>query len=221
MYPVGGPADTSLPQRRALRPEKPSSRNRQTTRCCASGTNHETERTRHFAVLPLLAASLITAKAPATPSPLNLACPTAVRQQLDGLYRWQVQRMDQPAGPTTTLSSQRERFTPELFSLLMKARQLTPMRDGRFLDFDVFSNTQVRTFGAMVTGCSATRSNSIHAGVEVQVGLRNRASETPRRLEYDLKRDSTGEWRIDAITYRDEPGFQLRSFLDKLLKPTP
>ena len=172
-------------------------------------------------MFPLLAASLITAQAAATPSPLNLTCPTAVRQQLDGLYRWQVQRMDQPAGPTSTLSSQRERFTPELFHLLMQARQLSPTRDGRFLDFDVFSNTQVRTFGAVVTGCSAARGNSIHAAVEVQVGLRHRASETPRRLEYNLQRDSTGQWRIDAITYRDEPVFQLRTFLDKLLNPTP
>ena len=92
-------------------------------------------------MLPLLAASLITAEAPATPSPLNLACPKAVRQQLDGLYNWQVQRMDQPDGATSTLSSQRERFTPALFILLAKAQQLSPTRDGRFLDFDVFSNT--------------------------------------------------------------------------------
>jgi len=171
-------------------------------------------------VLPLLAASLITAEMPATPSPLNLPCPTGVRRQLDGLYRWQVQRMDQPNGPTSTLSSQRERFTPELFILLMKARQLTPTRDGRFLDFDVFSNTQVRTFGAVVAGCSAARGNSIDAAVEVQVGLRHRASEPPRRLEYELKRDSTGQWRIDEITYRDEPVFQLTPFLNKLLNPT-
>ena len=172
-------------------------------------------------MFPLLAASLITAEAPATPVPLNLACPTAVRQQLDGLYRWQVQRMDQPDGAASTLSSQRERFTPELFLLLIEARQLTPTKDGRFLDFDVFSNTQALTFGALVAGCSAVRRNSIHAAVEVQVGLRHRASEPPRRLEYELKLDSTGQWRIDAITYRDEPMFQLRNFLDQLLNPTP
>ena len=217
MYPVGGPADTSLPQRHVLRPESLFS----ITHCCGLGSIHETEKTRHLAVHSLLAASLIAVQAPATKAPLNLACSTAVRQQLDGLYRWQVQRMNQPDGPTATLSSQRERFTTELFILLMKARQLTPTRDGRFLDFDVFSNTQVRTFGAVVTGCNAARDNSIRAAVEVQVGLRNRASETPRRLEYDLKRDSTGQWRIDAITYRDEPVFQLRPFLDKLLNPSP
>ena len=180
-------------------------------------------------MFPLLAASLITAEAPATPVPLNLACPTAVRQQLDGLYRWQVQRMDQPDGAASTLSSQRERFTPELFLLLIEARQLTPTKDGRFLDFDVFSNTQALTFGALVAGCSAVRRNSIHAAVEVQVGLRHRASESPRRLEYNLQSDSTGQrrgewrgqWRIDAITYRDEPVFQLRTFLNKLLNRTP
>ena len=129
--------------------------------------------------------------------------------------------MEQPNRPTSTLSSQRERFTPELFSLLMQARQLTPTRDGRFLDFDVFSNTQVWTFGAVVAGCSAARGNSIDAAVEVEVGLRHRASDPPRQLEYKLERDSTGQWRIDAITYRDEPVFQLRTFLNKLLNRTP
>ena len=152
---------------------------------------------------------------------MNLACPTGVRQQLDGLYRWQVQRMNQPDGPTATLSSQRDRFTPELFNLMMEARQLTPTRDGRYLDFDVFSNTQVRTFEAVVTGCNTAQGNSIEAAVEVQVGMRNRASDTPRRLEYALKRDSTGQWRIDEITYRDEPVFQLSTFLEKLVTPTP
>ena len=98
---------------------------------------------------------------------MNLACPTGVRQQLDGLYRWQVQRMNQPDGPTATLSSQRDRFTPELFNLLMEAWQLTPTTDGRYLDFDVFSNTQVRTFEAVVTGCNTAQGNGIEAAVEV------------------------------------------------------
>ncbi|MEB3246868.1 MAG: hypothetical protein VKJ63_03290 [Synechococcus sp.] len=101
---------------------------------------------------PLLAASLIALEAPATPAPLDLACPDGVKQQLDGLYRWQVQRMDQPDALAAALSSQLDRFTPELFKLLLQARQLSPTRDGRYLDFDVFSDTQVRTFGAVVSG---------------------------------------------------------------------
>ena len=179
----------------------------------------ETASSRRLAMFPVLASSLIAAEAYATQPRLNLACPTGAIQQLDELYRWQVQRMDQTDATAATLSSQRDRFTPGLFSLLMEARQLTPTRDGRFLDFDVFSNTQVRTFGAVVTGCSAAQKNILHAGVEVHVGLRNRASETPRRLEYELKRDSTGQWRIDDITYRNEPVFQLKPFLETLVNP--
>ena len=186
---------------------------------CASCTNPETESSRILAVLPVLAASLITAASPATQPPLNLACPTGVLQQLDELYHWQVQRMDHPDAPTATLSSQRDRFTPELFTLLMEARQLTPTKDGRFLDFDVFSNTQVRTFSAVITGCSAAEKNSILAAVEVQAGLRKTPSATPRRLEYELKRDSTGHWRIDDITYRNEPVFELKPFLETLVNP--
>ena len=109
---------------------------------------------------------------------MNLACPDEVRQQLDGLYEWQVQRMDQPNNTSTSLSSQSERFSPRLFSLLTQARQLTPSKDGRYLDFDVFSNTQVRTFSAVITGCSAAQKNSILAAVEVQAGLRKTPSAT-------------------------------------------
>ena len=171
-------------------------------------------------MLPLLASNLIAVQEPATPPPMNLACPDEVRHQLDGLYQWQVQRMDQPNSPAASLSSQSERFSPRLFSLLTQARQLTPSKDGRYLDFDVFSNTQVRTFSAVITGCSAAQKNSILAAVEVQAGLRKTPSATPRRLEYELKRDCTGQWKITEITYRNERVFHLKTYLEKLVNPT-
>ena len=152
---------------------------------------------------------------------MNLVCPDEVQQQLDGLYQWQVQRMDQPNSPAAAISSQSERFSPHLFSLLTQAWELTPSKDGRYLDFDVFSNTQVRTFSAVITGCSAAQGNNILAAVEVQAGLRKRPSETPRRLEYELKRDCTGQWKIVEITYRNERVFHLRPYLEKLVNPTP
>ena len=172
-------------------------------------------------MLSLLAASLIAMEAPATPASKLLVCPEGVRHQLDELYRWQVWRMDQPNSPETALSSQRDRFTPTLFNLLLQARELTPTRDGRFLDFDVFSNTQVRTFSAVVVGCSDARQNTIQARVNVQAGLRNRASASPRRLLYTLNRDSNGIWRISEITYLDGQRFQLKPYLQKLLQPPP
>ena len=167
-------------------------------------------------MLPLLTASLIAMAVPAA----DAACPQGVINQLDGLYRWQVQRMDADEDPVKALSSQRQRFTPSLFELLLQARQLTPVRDGRYLDFDVFSNTQVATYGARVTGCTAEKANSIKAEVAVNVGLRGRSSGSPRRLLYELNNNGEGSWHINNITYLDGEVFELRPFLQKLIQPT-
>ena len=168
-------------------------------------------------MLSLLATSLVATVVTASDGP----CPRGVIDQLDGLYRWQVQRMEQRGDAVKALATQRQRFTPSLFELLMEARQLTPSRDGRYLDFDVFSNTQVSTFGARVTGCSAEIENSIQATVDVQAGLRGRSGEPPRKLLYELNQDSTGNWRINEITYLNERAFQLKPFLQQLIKSMP
>jgi hypothetical protein len=166
-------------------------------------------------LLPLLT-SLIAMAIPAKSGP----CPAGVVNQLDGLYRWQVQRMEKRIDPVKDLSSQRQRFTPSLFKLLIEARALTPVRDGRYLDFDVFSNTQSETLGAQVKSCSAGKRNSLKAEVEVEVGLRGRSSGIPRRLQYEMNQDSKGSWRINDITYGDEQSFKLRPFLKELLNPS-
>ena len=168
-------------------------------------------------MLSLLATSLVATVVTASDGP----CPRGVIDQLDGLYRWQVQRMEQRGDAVKALATQRQRFTPSLFELLMEARQLTPSRDGRYLEFDVFSNTQVSTFGARVTGCSAEIENSIQATVDVQAGLRGRSGEPPRKLLYELNQDSTGNWRINEITYLNERVFQLKPFLQQLIKSMP
>ena len=168
-------------------------------------------------MLSLLATSLIAVAVPAT----DRACPKGVIAQIDGLYQWHVKPFDGNEDPDKAFSSQRQRFTPSLFKLLLEARQLTPTRDGRYLDFDVFSNTQVATFGAKVSGCSAEKGNSIEARVDVTAGLTGRPSGTPRRLLYELNRDGKGNWRINNITYLDGKVFQLRPFLQELLQPTP
>ena len=143
------------------------------------------------------------------------ACPAAVSQQLDGLYRWQIER--QNSHSPQNLSSQRQRFTPELYQQLQQGFALTPMRDGRFVDFDVFSGTQVTTFGATVSGCSWLKAGSVNAQVAVDTGLGGRSSGRPQQLEYRMvQRD--GRWRIADIHYPGEPGFSLSSFLNSLLK---
>ena len=165
-------------------------------------------------MLTLLATSMIAIAVPA----IDGACPKGVIDQLDGLYHWQVKRMDSNKDPAKALFSQRQRFTPSLFELLMEARQLRPTRDGRYLDFDVFSGTQVLTFGAKIKGCSARETDSIQAKVDVQAGLRGRSGEPPRKLLYELNRDNTGSWRINDITYLNGEIFELRPFLLKLTK---
>ena len=190
-------------------------------RAASTRTSRKTESRGIHTVLPLLAASLMAVEVPRADSKLNLECPNGVHQQLDGLYRWQVQRMDQADGPTAALASQRDRFTPGLYTLLLEASQLNPTEHGRYLDFDVFSDTQVRTFGAVVTGCSAVDGHSIQAAVDVQAGLRQQASGAPRQLIYNLTLNCKDQWQINEITYRNERVFQLRPYLEELVNTTP
>ena len=128
--------------------------------------------------------------------------------------------MDIKEEPDKTFSRQRQRLTPSLFELLLEARQLTPAGDGRFLDFDMFSNTQLATYGTTVKVYSAKQDNSIHAEVVVDVGLRGDSSGTPQRLLYELN-NSEGGWRINDITYFFAKVFELRPFLQKLVLPIP
>ena len=107
-----------------------------------------------------------------------IACPAAVSQQLDGLYRWQIERQNSPS--PRNLSSQRQRFTPELYQQLQQGFAQTPAQDGRFVDFDVFSGTQVTTFGAKVSGCTRLKAGSINAEVSVDTGLGGAAAADSR-----------------------------------------
>lgn len=174
-------------------------------------------------LLPLTAllAPVASAATMTPPAP----CPPAAQALLDGLYRWQVARQND-TGPMV-LISQRQRFTPELYSRLVRAAALRPGQGG-FLDFDVFSGTQVRTFGATVQGCTRQGPTSLLASVAVQAGLRGRTAEPPQQLRYTLQQDNAGNWRIAEITYlpRDPETtpYTLSTILTELLdstSPTP
>ncbi len=145
-------------------------------------------------------------------------CPAGVKAQLDGLYRWQVARQDLP-GPIE-LNSLQSRFTPGLYQKLRRAYALDPA-SGRFVDFDLFSGTQVSTFGAKVLGCTATPGGGLEARVAVQAGLRNRPSEAPQQLRYQLVSGPGGTWKIADIVYAHPAGFRLSSYLSELLAPGP
>jgi len=157
-------------------------------------------------LLPLLAA---VALAP---------CPAPVKAQLDGLYRWHVAGQDL-RGPIE-LKSQQSRFTDGLYQKLRRAYGLDPAR-GRFVDFDLFSGTQVSTFSAKVLGCTALPGGGLEARVAVQAGLRNRPMEAPQLLRYQLVRGTAGSWKIADIVYSDPAGFRLSGYLAELLAPQP
>jgi hypothetical protein len=145
-------------------------------------------------------------------------CPAPVKAQLDGFYRWQVARQDL-SGPIE-LRSQKSRFTAGLYQKLRRAYGLDPA-SGRFVDFDLFSGTQVSTFGAKVLGCTAAPGGGLEALVAVQAGLRNRPSEAPQQLRYRLVRGPAGSWTIADIVYAHPAGFLLSSYLAELLAPQP
>jgi hypothetical protein len=181
------------------------------------GTRRHSSRSRLLkAALPLLAlAGLRLASAPTLAAETTVvACPAAATAVLDGLYRWHVAKQ-RDSGPIV-LISQRDRFTPELYSQLVRALAMTPAAGG-FVDFDVFSGTQVSTFGASVRRCQAAGAD-LEALVAVQVGLRGRPTEPPMLLRYTLVSSPAGSWRIADITYPANPPFRLSEFLSELLK---
>jgi hypothetical protein len=141
-----------------------------------------------------------------------------VKAQLDGLYRWQVARQERPGA--IDISSQQGRFSDGLVRKLRRAYGLDPA-SGRFVDFDLFSGTQVSTFGAKVLGCTATPGGGLEARVAVQAGLRNRPMEAPQLLRYQLVRGPGGSWKIADIVYAHPAGFRLSGYLAELLEPQP
>ncbi|MCT0206433.1 ABC transporter substrate-binding protein [Synechococcus sp. CS-1332] len=145
-------------------------------------------------------------------------CPALVKAQLDGLYRWHVAGQDL-RGPIE-LKSQQSRFTDGLYQKLRRAYGLDPA-SGRFVDFDLFSGTQVSTFGAKVLGCAALPGGGLEARVAVQAGLRNRPMEAPQQLRYQLVSGPAGTWKIADIVYAHPAGFRLTSYLAELLAPQP
>jgi len=138
-------------------------------------------------------------------------CPAAATAQLDGFYGWFLASGDRVR---TDFASQQERFTPALFKSLSTAFALQP-QDGRFVDFDPFSNTQVSSFGHHIAGCRRDAGGNLVMRVEVLAGLRRSGAEA-QRLDYVLESDGLN-WRIADIDYRGESTFRLSAYLRSLL----
>ena len=165
-------------------------------------------------MLVLLAATLLAADA-ALSAPAD-GCPQGVVEQLDGLYAWQVARQDAPG--RGDLDLQRQRFTADLFALLKQAWDLDPRTDGAYLDFDVFSGTQMATYSAAVRRCQRFTPDQLDAEVAVAWGRGGRPDPSPTLLEYRMVREDD-RWRIAEITYRSsEEPHTLSSSLTNLLQ---
>jgi len=161
----------------------------------------------------LLAAGLLTTAVGAAPAPQQRAmpCPPAATQQLDGFYRWVFTTADVRG----QFASQKKRFTPELAEQLTAAFALQPS-DGRFVDFDPFSNTQVNSYSHRIAGCWQEPGDLLRMRVLVLAGLgRSRASE--QTLDYWLSREGSS-WRIADIHYPGAVSFSLGTFLQQLLQ---
>ena len=141
-------------------------------------------------------------------------CPVGVTDQLEGLYGWQLAR--QNTSGRGDLGLVIKRLTPALYQQLKRAWDLDPRVDGAYLDFDVFSGTQVTTFAASVTGCRKLSGERIDADVAVRAGLRDRAAEAPVLLTYQMQRMGDA-WRIADIRYGTS-GHLLTNTLSQLLK---
>ena len=145
-------------------------------------------------------------------SPLSTSCPDAVRSQLRGLYQWHINTPDRSG-----FSAQRDRFTPELFDQLMQAFALTSQKHGRFVDFDIFSGTQVRIFGYRLIACFPHRDGAVDAVMAVQVGLRGPSENVPQLLRYVMQQDALGVWRIADLSWPSPEPSRLSDFLRRLL----
>jgi len=166
-------------------------------------------------VLALLAAALVVAGA-ASSAPAD-GCPDGVVELLNGLYAWQVARQDAPG--RGDLVEQSQRFTASLFDQLKQAWALDPRIDGAYLGFDVFSGTQMATYGADVLRCQSHTPDQIDAEVAVAWGRGGQPAPTPSLLEYRMVREDDDRWRISEITYRsNEEPYTLSSTLTNLLK---
>jgi hypothetical protein len=165
-------------------------------------------------VLPLLISSVLAvgpAGAFAAPLQRPVPGPPGATAQLDGFYRWFLVSKD----GRSKFQSQRQRFTPELYQELRAGFALQPV-DGRFVDFDPFSNTQVASYGHRIAACHRDASGLLLMRVEVLAGLGpSRATYQP--VDYVLTADG-GYWRIADIRYPGEVSFSLREYLQKLLK---
>jgi|694.fasta_scaffold84721_2 hypothetical protein len=165
------------------------------------------------AVALLLAGSIALSPMAVTavPLPRSVPCPPAAKAQLEGFYRWFLASND----GRSQFQSQRHRFTAELYEELRAGFALQPA-DGRFVDFDPFSNTQVTSYGHRIAGCRLDANGSLVMRVQVLAGLApSRASYQP--LDYVLTA-SGGDWRIADIRYPGEVSFSLREYLQRLLK---
>jgi Protein of unknown function (DUF3828) len=135
---------------------------------------------------------------------------TAPQTTVDRFYQWYLMN----DRVSDKISQQKAVFTPELYDQLVQAWAKQPGKDSEFVDFDVFSGTQVRTVKAVV---KSTRQPFPNETAEVDVDLyegRRGTSTTnkPITVKVLLSRKD-GSWHIRNLVYPDSDWANLMSIL--------
>lgn len=121
--------------------------------------------------------------------------PQAVVQQF---YQWYLQNQ---RGVREQINQQRSAFTPQFYQQLAKAFQKQP-HDGKWLDVDPFSNTQVSAYRFVVKSVRLSPGNNRSAEVDIEVyaGLRPPGKPVPIKVLVERTGD---RWQIRNLVYMD------------------
>jgi hypothetical protein len=111
-------------------------------------------------------------------------------------YQWYVQNQANARG---RIDQQKSAFEPNFYQQLVLAFQKRP-QDGRFLDFDPFSDSQVNTYRMVVrsTRRSSYSSQGAEVDIDVYAGLRPPGTPVPIKV---LVRQQDNRWQISNLVY--------------------
>jgi Protein of unknown function (DUF3828) len=160
----------------------------------------------------------------ATLHPTSLSAQTASPQTVvNQFYQWFLTT----ESIQENFVQQQAAFTPELYDQLVTAWQKRPRADTKFVDFDVFSGTQVDMAKATVRSTIQTTPNS-NAEVDIDLfegrirnGTRVQVSNTPIPIKVILEKKDSEPWRIRNIIYPRMSWDNLMSILQDINHTCP
>uniref|UniRef100_B8HJZ2 DUF3828 domain-containing protein n=1 Tax=Cyanothece sp. (strain PCC 7425 / ATCC 29141) TaxID=395961 RepID=B8HJZ2_CYAP4 len=132
---------------------------------------------------------------------------------VEGFYQWYVSNQDRLR---QKLSQQKDLFEPVLYQQLIQAFQKQPQDGQRWLDFDPFSDTQVRTYSSKVRSVKLKEDKAI-IDIDVYAGLRQPGSPVPIQVLLQRQND---KWQITNFVYRQNSN-SLLQILQDINQPSP